>query len=1150
MRRTGDFVAAGTGPGVQSALHPAPAMESRPMSEPTVPPRPDAATDPDATRATALPDADGTVAPGTVKDPDPDATNPDPGRTVASTARATGGRAEVPGYEILGEIGHGAMGKVYLARQLKLNRVVALKMILAGGHAGPEEVQRFLTEAEAVAQLQHPNIVQIFESGEADGLPYFSLEYVAGGNLAERVRQQPLPPRDAALLVEQLARGVAYAHAHGVVHRDLKPENVLLAPVDSGSEDGGRGSGRADAAPARQEPRPPGSTSAVLHLFPKIADFGLAKRVELDPEATRGPYAPGRHSGHTHAGAVVGTPSYMAPEQARGDVRNVGPLADVYALGAILYRVLTGRPPFQAASTTETLLQVISDEPVPPSQLQPGLPRDLETITLKCLQKEPSRRYGSAQELAEDLRRYLAGEHILARPVGRVERAAKWVRRNKGLSAGLAAAVLALVTGTALALWQAAEATEAAAVADDARKEAVKEKTDADLAREAATRALKTAQDEKEAAQQAREKMAEAFKQAKKELRRFELMHYLDHIAGAAKGFREWDLISAEQHLDECRSDFWHAEYAYLRKQIAARTVTFQAHQSMVTGLALSPDCKRLYSCSTDKTVRVWDLSTRTAVATLRGHCDAITCIALSADSQYLCSGSWDGIIRVWDTVTLKAVHTFDTNTAPVLCLAITSDSSTLYSASHGGKIKVWDLAAGRNLPGINVNAGHCLALSTDGNRLFSDAWNGTIAVWDVKQAKPVVTLRGHSKAITSLVLSSDGSRLYSSAKDATILMWDLTTNKSTSIPRDRGDNVQALALSADGKRLYSAGDSTIIVWDLEYGKEALALRGHTGPVATVAVSPDRKRLCSAAGSTIRVWDADPQNDVIFRGHTKVVQSLALSVDGKGLFSGSGDTTIKYWDLESGNSVIDFRGHSGTVTSLAVSLDGKRLYSTGEKSVKVWNLATGKEITTLVGDGTLARCLALTPDGTQLHCGGADGLVRTWNLATGEPMASLTGHSGMVSALATTTDGKRLLSASGKEVIIWDLVNRKRIVELSSRGGSISCLALSRDGMTLFTGNSDSTVTMWDIETRRPLLTMRGHHYGVVCLTLSPDGKRLFSGSNDGTIRIWDTEAGKECLTLVAHGLAVVSLVVAADGKKFYSGGSDGTVKTWDIAAY
>ena len=278
----------------------------------------------------------------------------------------------VPGYEILEELGRGGMGVVYKARQVSLRRLVALKMIRSGAHAGPQELERFRAEAEAAARLRHPNIVQIYEVGDQSGLPFFSLEYVDGGSLARRLAGTPLPAREAAALVEVLARAVHAAHGRGIAHRDLKPANVLL-------------DWRSEETPDRRDPAIEQQTTVVAKAVPKITDFGLAKRLDED-------------SGQTRSGAVLGTPSYMAPEQAAGRTREMGLLVDVYALGAILYETLTGRPPFRAATALETLEQVRSQEPVPPSRLQPKVPRDLETVCLKCLEKEPKKRYPSARE--------------------------------------------------------------------------------------------------------------------------------------------------------------------------------------------------------------------------------------------------------------------------------------------------------------------------------------------------------------------------------------------------------------------------------------------------------------------------------------------------------------------------------------------------------------------------------------------------------------------------------------------------------------------------------------------------------------------------------------------------------------------------------
>jgi serine/threonine protein kinase/tetratricopeptide (TPR) repeat protein len=382
--------------------------------------------------------------------------HPEAGVTSPGPGPDGGPRLQVPGYEILGELGRGGMGVVYKARHLALDRVVALKMIRSGACASAEELARLRREAEVLARLQHANIVQIYEVGEHDGLPYLALEFVGGGTLGHYLAGSPLPPRRAARFLEVLARAVHAAHEQGVVHRDLKPANILL---------GARGQGlgaREEEVPSSLAPSPwPLAT-------PKITDFGLAKRLDLEPGSPAGGH-------HTRTGVVVGTPGYMAPEQAEGDPERLGPATDVYALGAILYECLTGRPPFQGHSPVDTLLRSLRDEPLPPTRYEPRVGPDLETICLKCLQKEPARRYGTAAGLADDLRRFLAGEPIRARPISTWERGVKWARRRPALAALLATTaaaillVLAILTTATMLLVAANERERQATAAAEAR---------------------------------------------------------------------------------------------------------------------------------------------------------------------------------------------------------------------------------------------------------------------------------------------------------------------------------------------------------------------------------------------------------------------------------------------------------------------------------------------------------------------------------------------------------------------------------------------------------------------------------------------------------------------------------------------------------
>jgi tRNA A-37 threonylcarbamoyl transferase component Bud32 len=434
----------------------------------------------------------------------------------------------VPGYEILGELGRGGMGVVYKARQVRLNRLVALKMILAGKQAGPKELLRFQAEAEAVARLQHPHIVQVYEVGEHAGRPFIALEFCPGGSLAERFQGQPQMARTAAELVRTLAGAVQHAHGHGIIHRDLKPANVLLAEDDT----------------------------------LKISDFGLAKQLDTSVAMTQ-------------SGAIVGTPSYMAPEQTAGRTQKIGPATDVYALGAILYEALTGRPPFRAATPMDTLEQVRSQEPVAVRQLQPHMPRDLETICHKCLQKEPAKRYGSAAALADDLGRFLAGEPILARPVGHIERLGRWCKRNP-VVASLTVAVFVLL---------------------------------ATVAGIASVGYVRTQLAEQELRRQLYAATINLMQQA-----------WDTNQVGRLRTL----LAETEDYPDRA------FEWYYWQRLCHLDLHTLVGHRAGVWAVSWSPDRKRLATGSADGTAKVWDLASGQGLLTLKMHRTALNSVSWS----------------------------------------------------------------------------------------------------------------------------------------------------------------------------------------------------------------------------------------------------------------------------------------------------------------------------------------------------------------------------------------------------------------------------------------------------------------------------------------------------------------------------------------
>jgi hypothetical protein len=494
------------------------------------PPAERAPLDPDANRTGAYPPVpESTAAPG-------DSTPSTP--PLGTKVRYIGN------YELLEELGRGGMGVVYKARQITLKRLVALKMILAGEHAGPHELARFRSEAEAVARLQHPHIVQIYEVGEHEGHPYFSLEFCPGGGLDRKLNGTPLPPQEAARLLETLARAMHAAHQAGVVHRDLKPANVLLTAEGQ----------------------------------PKITDFGLAKKLD--------------EAGQTQSNAVLGTPSYMAPEQAQGRSKEIGPAADVYALGALLYECLTGRPPFRATTALDTLRQVVADDPVPPGRLQSQTPRDLETVCLKCLHKEPARRYPSALELAEELWAFREGRPIRARPVGGAERLWRWCRRNPAVAGLLAAVALTLLLGAGVASLFAVRAEARRQVAEAERLRADEQ---AEQARKEKGRADEQTREARQWALQASRRL------------------YVADLRLAQQAWEANQVGRLLEVLEEQRPertgglDLRGFEWYYWWRCCHSDLLTFQGHTGLVNSVAFSPEGKRLASASYDHTVKVWD---------------------------------------------------------------------------------------------------------------------------------------------------------------------------------------------------------------------------------------------------------------------------------------------------------------------------------------------------------------------------------------------------------------------------------------------------------------------------------------------------------------------------------------------------------------
>ncbi len=1059
----------------------------------------------------------------------------------ADQALSPGVRLEYFGdYEILMEIGRGGMGVVYKARQVSLNRFVALKLILTGQLAGESEVRRFRAEAEAAAKLDHPNIVPIHEIGEHEGRHYFSMKLVEGGALAERISEfkSQHSYREAAALLAVTARAVHYAHQRGVLHRDLKPSNLLL---DAQGQ-------------------------------PHLTDFGLAKLLDRD-------------SGLTHSGAVMGTPDYMAPEVAAGKAKEVTTAADVHSLGAILYELLAGRPPFQQETVAATLQKVLHADPSPLRSPNPTVPRDLETIALKCLEKEAGRRYASAVALAEDLERFTRGEPILARPSTFWERMSKWTRRKPALAASLAALVVVFVAGFTGVLWKWRGESYQRRLAEEQSERALRAVTRLEIER--AESLLQSADSSRGLAYLARllreqptnfvaaERLMSALTWRPFCLPVAPLRHgkALDSPTGELKAkFAKWFVfrypgsMAGAMFSPDGRSVVTASEdgTARLWSSLTGEPVGEpMRHDAEVLWAEFSPDSQRVVTASADGTARVWAADTGRLVAPPLQHADIVHHAAFSPDGQKVITASRDKSVRVWSAQSGQPIGTPLIHPGVVYFAAFSPDGRRILTADHGSEAdhaRLWDAATGAALAsaehfGFIGNPAPFPLFNPSREQVLTLYWHvAFLRNSQSNMSRSALLL--HEDFCTGAAYSPDGRRVVTVSGDTTARIWDARTGEASLAPLRHDGSVFMAGFSADGQQLLTGSqDKSARLWEVRSGQPLTEPMRQEHAVLAARLSSDGRRVVTISETdSAWLWEVRPRQPLVTLCRMQVIPQYArFSPDGRQIVVVDESDHAQVRDAQTGEIQSKAVSHGGNtiIVDAQFSPDGRRLLTSAEnRTIQAWMPLTGEPFGPVWPQRARASYIRFNSDGTRLAAASDDGFARILDAETGRVLHELR-HAGRVYSAEFSGDGRLLVSASADATAqIWDVATGKPVGPPLQHESDVHWAEFDRATLRVVTASKDKSVRLWSVPTGQ-ILTPPLQHADALnrkrAAAFSPDGARLATMAGNA-VQVWDAATGRATTSLLRHGGLVRAIRFSPDGRKLLTAAEDGTAWLWDPA--